>query len=111
MKINFHQSGGFDGLTRKCEIDTQTLPRPEAAEIELLVRGSDILKHKVRLFRRLANYLLHDYKLVGCDILYYSVSVESGEDYYSINFHDLNIPNGFRPLLNYLRKHAQPEPL
>lgn len=66
MKIRFCQSGGLAGLIHRCEIDTKALPRAEAAEIENLVKMTGVLKSKFRLSR-----------IVACDILGYSIAVES----------------------------------
>jgi hypothetical protein len=97
MKIKFHQSGGIAGLTLSCEIDTQSLPRAEAMEIENLVRIGGVLKRKITLAR-----------IRGCDFLGYSISVERREITYQVSFDDFTIPEGSRPLLDYLKKNARP---
>jgi hypothetical protein len=98
MKISFVQSGGIAGLTSGCEIDTTSLPSAEAAEIESLVKRSGVLKSKFTLLR-----------VAACDILGYSISVESSELTYHVGFDDLTIPEGGRPLLNYLKSRARPQ--
>ena len=85
MKIRFSQSGGIVGLPQSCEIDTQALPVPEAAEIENLVKISGVLKTKFALSR-----------IVACDIFGYSISVESSEITYNVKFTDLTIPEDGR---------------
>jgi hypothetical protein len=97
MKIRFSQSGGFAGLNLSCEIDTRALPGAEAAEIENLVRIAGVLKSKFALSR-----------IVARDLFYYSISVKSSGISYHVEFNDLTIPEGARPLLDYLRNHAQP---
>jgi hypothetical protein len=96
MKIKFSQSGGITGLSLSCEINTRTLPRAEAAEIEGLVKTGGVLKRKRKLLGMRA-----------CDIFGYSISVESSEISYRVRFNDLTIPEGGRPLLDYLRKSAR----
>jgi hypothetical protein len=104
MKIEFRQSGGFDGLVRRCDIDTETLPAIEAAEIEDLVKNTGVLKSKSILSRIVA------FKPVGgCDTLHYRISVKSSEVTYRISFDDFTIPEEGRPLLEYLKKRARPQ--
>jgi len=95
MKISFYQSGGVAGLTFGCEIDTRSLPGAEAAEIENLVKISGVLKRKLTLSR-----------IVACDIFSYRISVKSSELTYHATFDDFTIPEGGRPLVDYLKKHV-----
>jgi hypothetical protein len=111
MKIEFYQSGGITGLHLSCEVDTRALPKAEAAEIESLVRKCGVLNHK-RI--SLLGSLMPRFRLptgVACDILGYSITVHNNEVNYHVSFDDLTIPEGGRPLLNYLKKHARPRRL
>ena len=103
MKIRFGQSGGFAGLTQSCEIDTKALPGAEAAEIENLVKTSGVLTVKIPFWRKITL----SRRIAACDIFGYSISVESREITYHVKFDDFTIPEGSRPLLNYLKKHAR----
>lgn len=39
MKIAYKESGGFGGLSKSAEIDTQTLPKAEAQKVESLAHA------------------------------------------------------------------------
>jgi hypothetical protein len=105
MKIRFSQSGGLTGLIQSFEIDTKALSRSETAEIESLVETSGILTAKIPYWRKLVNR-----QLVACDLFFYSISIESGKAANQLKFDDSTIPEGSRPLLNYLKNRARPVP-
>jgi hypothetical protein len=111
MKIRFHQFGGVAGLNLGCEIDTRALPGAEAAEIENLVKIGGVLKRKRVEVGGVAKYKIKLSKIAARDIFSYSISVESREITYHVAFDDLTIPELSRPLLDYLKKHARPQPL
>jgi Emfourin len=107
MKITFHQSGGFAGFTQKCEIDTRTLPGAEAAEIENLVKIGGVLKPKTAGIIGFLKSRITFSRTGACDIFDYGISVESDGITYHVTFDDLTIPEGSRPLLDYLKTHAR----
>ncbi|AFM26433.1 protealysin inhibitor emfourin [Desulfomonile tiedjei] len=106
MKIRFRQTGGFANLIQSCEIDTKTLSPARAAEIENLVRNSGILTVKIPFWRKVARWQ----RIVACDLFYYSISIESSEVTFSLAFDDSSIPDGSRPLLNYLKNRVRSQP-
>jgi hypothetical protein len=99
MKIKFHQSGGYLGLVRGVELDTDAMSKEEAAELESLVKQSDILKAKGRLTRKLR------------DSGVYEITIETDKGVHRVLFDDLNKPKGASSLLKYLQSRAKPEPL
>jgi hypothetical protein len=105
MKISFRQSGGFAGLIHSCSIDTGKLSLAQAAEIENLVKTSGVLAAKIPFWRKIANWQ----RIVARDLFYYSISIESSAGTYNLAFDDSSIPEGSRPLLNFLKNHAQPQ--
>jgi hypothetical protein len=42
MKITFHQSGGFAGLSKHCELDTASMAPGEAKKLEQAVKNSGL---------------------------------------------------------------------
>jgi hypothetical protein len=110
MKIRFRQSGGVAHLTLSCEIDTHALPQTEAAEIENLVKISGVLKPKKIEIGSFLKCKFALSRIVACDIFGYSISVESSEVSYRVAFDDFTIPKRGRLLLDYLKKHARPQP-
>jgi hypothetical protein len=106
MKIRFRQSGGFAGLIHSCSIDTGELSLAQAAEIENLVKTSGVLAAKIPFWRKIVSWQ----RIVARDLFYYSISIESSEGTYRVEFDDSNVPEGSRPLLKYLKNHARPQP-
>jgi len=43
MKLTFQQSGGFAGLSRGCELDTDQMDHEEAARLQRLIETSGLL--------------------------------------------------------------------
>ena len=100
MKIQFQQSGGFAGLIRGCEIDTQLLSPDEAAQLQSLVRQSGILQLQSQRTENAAD--LFNYEIV--------IETEDGNRY-SISSDDNSLPQSVKPLLEYLQSQCQPIPL
>ncbi len=106
MKIRFRQTGGFANLIQSCEIDTRALSLAQSAEIEDLVRTSGILTVKIPFWRKITSWQ----RIVARDLFYYSISIESSEGAYHLAFDDASIPEGSRPLLNYLKNRVRSQP-
>ncbi|MCZ8121601.1 MAG: hypothetical protein O9295_27025 [Microcystis sp. LE18-22.4A] len=100
MKIQFQQSGGFAGLIRGCEIDTQLLSPDEAAQLQSLVKQSGILQLQSQRTENAAD--LFNYEIV--------IETEDGNRY-SISSDDNSLPQSVKPLLEYLQSQCQPIPL
>ena len=99
MKMNFVQSGGFLGMVKGCEIDTETLPADEAKKLEGLVQASGISA---------SSELVSD---SGRDLQQYEISIEEGASKISAVFDDETLPQSAKPLVGYLRKRARPKSL
>ncbi len=99
MKVVFRQSGGFAGLIRGVELDTDDLPPEKAAELYSLVQQSDLQSTRGGSESRWR------------DLQTYEISVETGEGVYEVAFDDSNIPAGVAPLLAFLKKCSEPWPL
>ncbi len=99
MKLVFQQTGGFAGLVRGVELDTETLPPEEAAKLRSLVQQSDLRSH------RAGNE--SDWR----DLLEYEIRVETGQGVHDVAFDDSNIPAGAAPLLDFLKGYSEPRPL
>lgn len=98
MKIEFCESGGIAGVTRRCEIDIQALSAAEREEIEELIRSAGVLRTKFLSITPGA-----------CDVLGYSLSVKSEDLNYRVKFSDLTVPKEARALLNHLKTRARAE--
>jgi len=98
MKIRFMQSGGFVGISKGCEFDTDSLPEDAAKELKRLVKQSGIQKSGEFLSEK------------GRDLQQYEIAIE-GENAASVTFDDSTIPEPAKPLLGFLKKQARPTPL
>ena len=99
MKITFRQSGGYAGLIKGCELDTDELPANEATAIKGWVKSSGIL------------VLKSAHSKAARDVFNYSIAIETSEGAHHVEVDDTTVPESLRPLLNYLRKRAEPRPL
>jgi hypothetical protein len=98
MKLTFRQSGGFAGLIRGCEIDTDTLSPDEAASLQKMVRQSGILETTKRS------------NPDARDLMGYEVIVETVEGTFQVSFDELGIPKKAILLLEFLSARAEPRP-
>lgn len=96
MKVTFRQSGGYAGLIRGCELDTDSLSPDEAITLQSLVEESGILKVK------------DGHTPQGRDLLQYKITVETSEGVYHVSFDDMTLPESAAPLIEYLQSHSTP---
>ncbi|BAY09923.1 protealysin inhibitor emfourin [Calothrix sp. NIES-2098] len=99
MKVKFSQSGGYAGLIRGCELDTDSLPADEAAKLKSLVEQSGILHAQSKSTPQ------------ARDLLNYKITIETNEGAPTVSFDDLSLPENAQPLLKYLQGCAKPMPL
>ena len=98
MKIRFVQSGGFVGMLRECEIDTQHLSPEEARRVADLVRTSGIPETGEYVERTREAW----------DLEMYRVTIEGEGRQVCVIYDELSVPPGARPLLDYLVAQARP---
>ncbi|MDX2161552.1 MAG: protealysin inhibitor emfourin [bacterium] len=104
LKIVLKRSGGIaylPGLNRPIEIDTQTLPHAEAAELQTLVE-----KAKVFSLPRQVNSAGDG----SADHFRYSLTVQNGQRQHSIRFVDPIDNEPLRALVAYIQKHGAAQP-
>jgi len=97
MKVQFQQSGGFAGLLKNCEIDTETLPPDKAKEVHELVHKSELPRSGE--FLSDTTYDLHQY----------DITIEDGATKKSVTYDDQSLPAAAKPLIGYLKKCAKPD--
>jgi hypothetical protein len=99
MKVIFQQSGGFAGLIRGCELNTDDLPAAEAKELQSLVKQS-----------RLKN--VKGGPTPGArDLMVYEIIVETGDEVQRVSFDELSVPERVEPLIDFLQGRAKPQRL
>jgi hypothetical protein len=96
MKVRFRQSGGFAGLVRGAELDTDSLPPTQAAELERLVAAASLPSGK----RATA---------AGADRQQYEIAVErTGAHRIESRFGDGDLTDELAALVAFLRARAKP---
>lgn len=99
MKVVFRQTGGYAGLVRGVELDTDDLPPEEAGKLRSLVQQSDLRSFEA------------GNESSWRDLQEYEISVETGQGVHDVAFDDSNIPAGAAPLLDFLKRYSGPRTL
>lgn len=99
MQVRFRQSGGFAGLRRGCDLDTDTLPAEEAANLRSLVEQSGVLQAQSGRTAK------------ARDLFNYEITIETSDGTHLVTFDDGSKPEGIEPLLEYLQNLSEPLPL
>lgn len=94
MKFSFSQTGGFAGLTRSLDLDTAALTKEDRAAVDDLLRPIDLFR--IAIFA----------KASGPDMFHYVLRVADGDQKRELSFHDGNVPQELRPLLDFLMARA-----
>jgi hypothetical protein len=100
MKIYFKQSGGLTGIDNSISINSDSLDRQEASELQQLVNNANFFD------------LRSDpaIPLRGADYLEYKITIETNDNKkHSIKVTDLTMPPNIGPLISYLRRKAVKE--
>ena len=98
MKVKFLQSGGYAGLIRGCEIDTESLTPKEADALQSLIKKSNIKGNRKFSARGGAR-----------DLNNYVITVESKDEFHTISFDDMSVPENVQDLLGFLKGRAKPQ--
>src|SRR5262245_11420076 len=98
MKVHFQQSGGLVGVVKGADFDTAVLPPEQARELEKLVRASGITTS--------GEFFSNTVR----DLHQYDIAIEDGKRKLSVTLDDASIPESARPLIAFLKKHAQARP-
>ena len=94
MKISVRRSGGFANIGAHAEVDTSTLPREKADELQRLVRKA----------------LLPDqpppplHAAHAADVYQYDITVDDGDGPKTWRADDLTMPEQWRTLVDFLLK-------
>jgi len=95
VKVRFRQSGGFSGLLRGCDLDTEVMDRHESKELEALVAaGVSAEQGPVEESLR--------------DGIRYEITVEGEGGIRRLRYEDPAIPGPAVPLLSFLRERSGP---
>ncbi|MDJ0718909.1 MAG: hypothetical protein QNJ54_32565 [Prochloraceae cyanobacterium] len=94
MKITFRQSGGFAGLIKGCEIDTELLSSEEAKELKSLVNQSDVFEAQSQKSPNVA------------DAYSYQIVIETRERTHQVSFDEPNLSEEVIPLIDFLKDRS-----
>ena len=94
MKITFRQSGGYAGLTKGCEINTERLSPEEAQELKSLVTQSGILEAQSKQSPNVA------------DVYNYLIIIETRDKTHQVSFDELSLPEEVIPLIDFLKDRS-----
>ncbi|MGB7291484.1 MAG: protealysin inhibitor emfourin [Thermodesulfobacteriota bacterium] len=97
MRVRFQQSGGYAGLIKGCDFDTESLPPEEARVLNSLVKKSNIKGNQ--------KFITRDAR----DLRTYSITIEKNEESNSISFDDMSVPKEVEELLSFLESRAKPQ--
>ena len=97
--MTFRQTGGFAGLSRGCELDTEAMSAKEALKLERLVARS-----------RLGGPLRRGSEAAR-DLTSYRITVETAQGPSTVEYDDETMPEEATELLAYLQACAKPAPL
>lgn len=94
MKITFHQSGGFVGLIKGCEIDSELLSTAEGQQLNSLVNQSGILEAQSNNTPNVA------------DVYNYHIVIKTKKMTYQVSFDEQNLSEEIIPLIDFLKEHS-----
>jgi hypothetical protein len=104
MKIRFVQSGGVMGLVKESVLDTSTMPKDEAAQVEQLVAASGLRQSSGQ--DEPAPLSLSP---GGRDLEEYEITIDDGAGQPVSVTHDRStLPQAVKPLVGLLKKYAKP---
>ena len=94
----FERSGGFTGISTKVEIDSKSLTQEETEKLKRLIDQTGFLgeQHK------------HGSTPAALpDQFQYQITIAYGNQRHTVTLHEPNVPESFRPLINYLTQKAR----
>lgn len=94
MKISVRRSGGFANIGAHAEIDTSTLPRDQAAEVQRLVKGASLPDQP-------PPPLLSAH---AADAYQYDIAIDDGNGPKNYRADDLAMPEPWRALVEFVLK-------
>jgi hypothetical protein len=98
MKIRYRESGGFAGISRGVDIDTETLPADEAHRVLALIEEAA------------PQDLQREGPPGARDLQRYEIIVERDDGRTVLRFDDATIPETVDALLAWLQDRARPLP-
>lgn len=96
MIIHVEQSGGFAGLKKRMEVDTNKIPKGDAVMIKKLVDSSDLNKNSLVSSKK---------PLKGAaDYYTYEITIREGTKNQVIRCEEYSIHDNLKKLISYVEK-------
>jgi len=97
LKVHFHRSGGFAGITRSFIIDSDALPQEKANELKSLASNEEIKKLPSNMKARSR----------GADRYQYRIDIEDENHKHTIDVDEGSVPEPVAPLLEWLNEYSK----
>lgn len=97
--FTYSQSGGFAGINRSYSVNLADLEKDDREKLEKLIQGSGLLSMK------------NEKKTTpgAADMFFYEFTAVNGGEH-KATYDDGQLPDAFRPLVNYVRERAKNVP-
>jgi hypothetical protein len=95
MKIKFVQSGGFAGLTKEAEVNTDEISEEEKNLLQKAIDDSDFFSLQTQDSEPMP------------DAEQFFITVEKEGESHMVNFNTQNIPETLKPLVDDLKKQTK----
>ena len=97
LKVHFHRSGGFAGITKSFIIDSDALPHETADELKSLASNEEIKKLPPKVKARSR----------GADRYQYRIDIEDENHKRTIDVDEGSVPEPVAPLLKWLNEYSK----
>lgn len=104
MIIHVEQSGGFTGLNRRMEIDTEKIPKSDAIEIRKMIESYEMDKQRNESINELSKKPLKG----AADYYNYEITIREGTKNQVIRCDEYSIHDNLKKLVNYVQKVKKP---
>ena len=95
MKIKFVQTGGFAGLTKEAEVDTDAISADEKSVLHKAIEDSDFFNIQTQ----------DSEPMPDAEQVY--ITVEEEGKSHMVSFNVMNLPDNLKPLVDDLKKQAK----
>jgi hypothetical protein len=105
MRVFLERTGGFAGISKRINVDTNTLPLEEAEELRRLVAVADLFQLPEQI---ISSSQESDRKSsTGSDRFQYQITVEDHSQQHTVIVSEAALPTTLKPLIAWLNQ-AQP---
>ena len=98
MKLDFERHGGFTGIPLRVSVDTDSLPKNQADELQALVTAANFWNQPAKIIPSTS---------AATDQFTYQLTVKENGQQHTVETEESFAPATMRPLLDYLTKLAR----